>query len=547
MIPLPRQKGRGRIGGAEMTLDALILAFVLVTTSGLTAAAVLFLGSALSSNGARQASARLGPVSRVDPVFLIDGAQVLDANDRGEDMMRLLADASGQGAGPDWGLVARHLVTAFPDLGAHLAQIEPAVRRRLEAADGSGRALLLEGVLGHVRVTLTDTSADDGTLVIDRLSFRALEDEVETLRNVTDRAPVLAWRENDNAQVIWANGAYLRFLVDNDVPGAGQWPLPAIFANTGTTGRHEVTHQNAPAWFDLHRLPDAMGTLCFALPADEAQRAERARRNFVQMLTKTFATLPIGLAVFDRSRRLQVFNPALGDLTGLETEFLLSRPGLEGFLNRMREKRSLPEPRDFHGWSRRLLQIETGEGARDLEELWTLPGGETYRVSLRPHPDGGLSLVIEDVTAETHLSRNFRAELDTSQGVLDMLDQALVVFGADGQTILTNRAFDQLWHLREETSLAGVHFSEALAQWRDETGDASIWDSIASVARRDGPAAMAGRITRQNGCALRIQARRASNGTLMVTFDSADTPPRVVPSPAQGQSQGMFGARLGIA
>jgi len=547
MIPQPRQKGRGRIGGADMTLDALILAFVLVTTSGLTAGAVLFVGAALSANTSRQSTARLGSVSRVDPVFLIEGEQILDANDRGEDMMRLPADNSGQGAAPGWGLVARHLVAAFPDLATHLAQIEPATRRRLDAADGSGRAVLLEGVFGHVRVTLTDTSADDGTLVIDRLSFRALEEEVETLRNVTDCAPVLAWRENDNGQVIWANGAYLRFLAENDVPGAGKWPLPAIFASTAAIGRHEVAHEGAPAWFDLHRQPDGIGTLCFALPADDAHRAERARREFVQMLTKTFATLPIGLAVFDRSRRLQVFNPALGDLTGLETEFLLSRPGLEGVLNRMREKRSLPEPRDFHGWSKRLLQIETGEGARDLEELWTLPGGETYRVSLRPHPDGGLSLVIEDVTAETHLSRNFRAELDTSQGVLDMLDQALVVFGADGQTILTNRAFDLLWQMREETSLAGVHFSEALAHWRRETGDASIWESIATVARRDGPAAMAGRITRRNGAALRIQARRASNGTLMVTFDSGDAAPRVVQGQAHGQAQGAISARVGLA
>ena len=524
-----------------MTLDALILGLVLVTTSGLTAGAVLFLGAALSGGGVRQGAALSRGVSRVDPVFLLDGDQVLDANDRGEEMMRLLADTSGREGAQGWALVTRHLVSAFPDLGAHLAQIEPAARRRLDAADGSGRAILLEGVFGHVRVTLTDTRADDGTLVMDRLSFRALEEELGTLRNVTDRAPLLAWRENDKGQVIWANGAYLRFLAESGVPDAGKWPLPAIFPQNAPAGRREVPLKNAAAWFDLHRQPDGMGSLCFALPADDAQRAERARRDFVQMLTKTFATLPIGLAVFDRSRRLQVFNPALGDLTGLETEFLLSRPGLEGFLNRMREKRSLPEPRDFHGWSRRLLQIETGDGARDLEETWNLPGGETYRVSLRPHPDGGLSLLIEDVTAETHLSRNFRAELDTSQGVLDLLDQALVVFGADGQTILTNRAFDQLWQMRDESSLAGLHFTEALDHWRRETGDASIWESIASVARRDGPGAMAGRITRQDGAALRIQARRASNGTLMVTFDSADAPQRLP------QAQGPFSARVGLA
>ena len=38
--------------------------------------------------------------------------------------------------------------------------------------------------------------------------------------------------------------------------------------------------------------------------------------KMIQILTRTFASLPTGLALFDTERRLQVFNPALVDLTG---------------------------------------------------------------------------------------------------------------------------------------------------------------------------------------------------------------------------------------
>jgi len=100
------------------------------------------------------------------------------------------------------------------------------------------------------------------------------------------------------------------------------------------------------------------------------------------------------------------------------------------------------------------------------------------------------------------------------------------VFGADGQLILTNRAFDTLWDFESHATLAGVHISQALALWRGVAGETSVWDSIAAVAQRDGPAAMAGRISRRAGGSLRIQARRASNGTLMISFDGTEAPAR---------------------
>ena len=44
----------------------------------------------------------------------------------------------------------------------------------------------------------------------------------------------------------------------------------------------------------------------------EIVRAQQAQKNFVQTLTKTFATLSIGLAIFDRNA-INAFNPALID------------------------------------------------------------------------------------------------------------------------------------------------------------------------------------------------------------------------------------------
>ena len=119
-----------------------------------------------------------------------------------------------------------------------------------------------------------------------------------------------------------------------------------------------------PHWFELSRDPGAGGeTFGFALDADDLVAAEASLRRFVETLTETFAHLPIGLAVFDKNRRLGLFNPALTDLVKIDAVWLAGRPSLRDFLERLRETRQMPEQKDFASWRRKLGELE--EGARD--------------------------------------------------------------------------------------------------------------------------------------------------------------------------------------
>ena len=90
-----------------------------------------------------------------------------------------------------------------------------------------------------------------------------------------------------------------------------------------------------------------------------------------------------------------LFNPALGDLTGLAPEFLSTRPTLFSLLDALRERRMIPEPRDYKHWPREMLKLEAAAG--QYMDLWSLPGGQTYRVTGQPHPDGAIALLMEDI------------------------------------------------------------------------------------------------------------------------------------------------------
>lgn len=523
---------------------SLSLALVLVTTSVLSALSALLIAAAL--DGRRRGE---GAATGREAVFLLAERGVIDANRRGTALLDTLRAREGEGAegATDWQRLLTFLGPMFPDLADRLSDAGPndagpdAGDWTLKAADGSGLVLRGSAFAGSVRLSLSEPARagdDEETLLVDRLGWRATLDELEVLRRTADLAPTPAWRESPEGEIVWANGAYLRLLARTGFEGPLVWPLPALFGagDAPMAGLARRSLAAGPggrlAWFDVIEVEDRGGRLFHALPADEAQKAERTRREFVQTLTKTFATLPVGLAVFDRTRRLQLFNPAIIDLTRLEPEFLASRPGLDGFLNRMRDKRILPEPRDFRAWTRRLLDVETAAAGTGFEETWLLPDGRSFRVSAAPHPDGALAFLIEDITSDTSLRRSLRAELDTGQAALDMVETALAVFSPAGDLVLTNAAFDRLWTLEGAETLAGVRFLDAVANWR-EAGDApELWDRIAALVRPGAPEAeVTGEMRLPEGDRLRVRARPAMGGAMLLAFQLLEPPQQATRPP----------------
>src|SRR3546814_18267838 len=71
-------------------------------------------------------------------------------------------------------------------------------------------------------------------------------------------------------------------------------------------------------------------------------------------------------------------------------------------LERMREKRRIPEQRDFLSWRNERRQWFT-TASEAIEETWALPEGSHLRVFAQPHPDGGLLFLFEYRTEQFRL------------------------------------------------------------------------------------------------------------------------------------------------
>ena len=60
----------------------------------------------------------------------------------------------------------------------------------------------------------------------------------------------------------------------------------------------------------------------------------------------------------------------------------------------------MPEPKDYRSWRQQMSDLEAAAQNGTYEETWALPTGQTYRVTGRPHPDGAVALLFEDISAE---------------------------------------------------------------------------------------------------------------------------------------------------
>lgn len=451
--------------------------------------------------------------------FLFDGDTLIDATPGGR---ALLASSSARGGA--WHRLVAYLSPRFPDLEQRIGRLPADGRITLASGSGPGPALMLRAEVrgGLMRLTVTDTDSDAHPLGQDNLTVRANADELDQLRCVVARAPLMMWRERADGAVVWANAAYLNEATERLGPDEDlAWPLPRLFNRVegDPSQRARLEGGTSPGWFDLVRFPEKSEHVVFALPADGAVQAENALRDFMQTLTKTFAHLPIGLAIFDRTRQLQLFNPALTDLTGLQAEFLTLRPSLFAMLDAMRDRSMIPEPKDYSSWRKQMAALEKAASSGLFEETWSLPGGQTYRVIGRPHPNGALALMFEDISTEVSRARRYRADLELGQSVFDMVDDGIAVFSQEGLLVMSNAAYGTIWGHDPASKLESDGIATICSHWRSRSAPSQLWKRVEDYLSASGERRPWAELTRlSDGRLLACRFAPLTGGATMASF-----------------------------
>ncbi|OED49454.1 PAS-domain containing protein [Leisingera sp. S232] len=494
------------------SIELFVLAALCAATA---AAAVWWLSPSPRRNSMEQDL--LTADGRTDAVFLFDDSSLIGWSSGAR---KFIGD---QAENFDWSMLRDQLARSYPGLPqspGYLKDVGPLVLSGTAAAES--REAHCEWIDGVTRVQLRRSTVEEHN--------KSLNQELTTLRAAVHQAPYPVWLQSEEGSVTWSNLAYDN--LSQKIRGRSTDVAEPLFTDLHdpmTSGKPErifipLPDSGKKLWYNVSTTETEAGWLCHAVDVNAVVDAEVAQRNFVQTLAKTFAQLSIGLAIFDRNRQLVLFNPVLIDLTALSANFLSSRPNLLTFFDRLRDQRMMPEPKSYSSWRHQMADLLEAAAEGRYQETWSLPSGSVYKVSGRPHPDGAIAFLFEDITAEVSLTRQFRSELEMGQSILDHMNEAIAVFANDGSLSFSNSAYDNLWQMDPDSSFAKVSIMDASRIWQDTCVPTPVWgeirDFVAGCETRD---PWWSNVQLRDGTRKICRVSAIQNGATMVSFRSPET------------------------
>ena len=504
-----------------MATPSLTLALYVLLTSSVASFLVLWLLSIFKPVRDKAAEAS-EPVPPVSNTFLLHGERLVD-----HDVPKMPTHLQDIETLQDWTDVRAWLGLRFDDLPQTLK----------DHPDGETTYSDKIDELSPLNLSITKTDSVTRVLITAETAPSLAEWHCASqsaymqqgAKGTLDHVTFPIWKTDAAGKVIWRNSALAKI-----VNKLGKMPdlIPAS-RGSNASPRFSVPglDRKQPSWFEVDTqkiTPDEK--LCVATGIDQVVRAETAQRDFVQTLTKTFANLTTGLAVFDKNRQLALFNPALVDLTGISVSFLSARPDVIRFFDELRERQVLPEPKNYANLRTHIREVIAKANEGNYLETWNLPGGITYRVTGRPHPDGAVAFLFEDISAEVLKTRQFRTQIDLSQSVIDGLDEAIVVLAPNDLILLCNTSCSELLKIDPGSSFADMSVQDMLSACRDQFQSDALW-SIFESCVADVPAHANCKdrfLNMRNGERLQYRMTVLPGGSRMIGFSKTN----VVTSPA---------------
>ena len=449
-------------------------------------------------------------------VILEDGRARLAS---GEESLELCAEALGAASDPDATVAA--LAGSSPDHGRKLAALCERGEPLSFEARGPKGSVLVEGRTAGVFAWLRLSPAIE-TELPSASRFAAVLDGQETP----------AWITGADGRLRWANLAWLKAVgaatveeaVDRRL-GFDQGADAAAAEAAGGGARRETVRWVAVngqrrAFRVVAEPLEGGGAAGWAMDVTEAEESRDVLKRHVEAHDETLNHLADAVAIFDSAKRLSFHNTAFADLWGLEPAWLADRPSHAEVLDRLRQRRRLPETVDYGVWRARELGFyETLDAPPD--ELWSLPDGRTLRVVRQPHPLGGLLLLFADITGEVRLKAQYNSLIKVQQATLDKLNDAVAVFGSDGRLRLHNEAFERFWNIPHEALGDSTDFDAVAELCVPLLHDMQFWrDLKARVADPDpqARAAISGEARTSDRRVISFQTRPLPDGATLIAF-----------------------------
>ena len=372
-------------------------------------------------------------------------------------------------SGNDHGLVAEdveELAARLREAALSGSHVQCQVR-----VSGSGRVLDVRGApapapepAGTVLLWFFDESVaeTERSKLAQRLA--QTESALDALTRLIEAAPFPMWYRGPDLNLGLVNSAFVEAVEGRDaadviarsselVGDTGEAKAAAISAleiGKPASRRQAAIVRGERRVLQIVDVPLPTGAVAgFAIDIQDLEDARAELSRQVQSQRDLVDRMTAGAAQFDSDASLSFFNQPFAAMAQIDPEWLNEKPEFDRVLERMRESNRVPEARDFPTWKAERREWFTSPEEM-IEEDWTLPGGDHWRVVGQPLPDGGLRLFLEDRTEQARLASARDTLLRVRSATFDNLFEAIGVFASDGRLYLWNRRFSQIWDLDED-------------------------------------------------------------------------------------------------
>ncbi len=347
------------------------------------------------------------------------------------------------------------------------------------------------------------------------------------------RAPFPMWRISGVGRLTWVNDAYVSAVGANSMQEvldaqtqldeqAAQQAKQALSSNERIEDTRYIVLDGQRRSTSMIVFPISGGAAGLAMDASETEGLRDALTRHIRAHDETLNRLDEAVVIFGGDKRMTFHNKAFAKLFGIEENWFRDRPSHSEWLDYLREKRQLPEQTDYQNWKSAELSLYTDWPREMPDEVWTLPDGRSLRIVRLRDPEGGISIMIGDMTDKLTLQSKFNTLINVQRATLDRLSEGIAVFGTDGRLRIHNAAFETLWKLPKDLLKDNPHFTKLIPKHLPLYHDKVFWDELKALCTDPNPRvrrSMQGEIGRSDDRSLTWLSKPLPDGATLIAWD----------------------------
>ncbi len=308
--------------------------------------------------------------------------------------------------------------------------------------------------------------------------------DVERQRKIhflLDKSPLPSWIRDKKMVLQYCNFAYadvfettpervlqnqIPFYSDNNDGDACALAKLALERDTVQSTTATVIVGGKRRFYEITEIPtlDGEAVVGYASDYSAVEDLQSTLERHIQASQDIYEFLGSAVAIFGAGRTLQFYNHAFVQMWKVEEEWLSQRPTLGEFLDQLRRRRMMPESLDFQRMRNEYMGMFTSL-LEPKQALWHLPDERTIKITIVPHPLGGIFFSYENVTDRLALERNYKTLLSVHESVIQDLEEGLIIWGSDGRIQRINTSCHDLLCLeRPKDSYEGMRLQDLL-EW----------------------------------------------------------------------------------